>query len=64
MFLLFSFYLVLFGKKDEKLRNTGKIFTSALCSRRILRALSWALTRLSMLSLVFRVLRNSLHAAI
>ena len=53
-----------FWKKGRKTRHTGKIFTSALCSRHILWALSRALARLSGLSFVFRVLRNSLHAAI
>ena len=51
-------------RKYQRTRHTGKIFTSALCSRRILRALGRALARHSRLPLVFRVLRNLICTAI
>ena len=51
-------------RKYQRTRHTGKIFTSALCSCHMLRAFSRALARLSRLSLVFRVLRNLIGAAI
>ena len=51
-------------RKYQRTRHTGKIFTSALCSRRILRALGRALARHFRLPLVFRVLRNLICTAI
>ena len=51
-------------RKYQRTRHTGKIFTSALCSRRILRALGRAFARHSRLPLVFRVLRNLICTAI
>ena len=51
-------------RKYQRTGHTGKIFTSALCSRRILRALGRALARHFRLPLVFRVLRNLICTAI
>ena len=70
--LIFSFVFLLIRsiitfcaqKVIKKARHAGKIFTSTLCSRRIMRALGRALARHSRLSLVCRVLRNALRVAI
>ena len=70
--LLFSFILfVVFllctfctDRKYQRARHTGKIFTNVLCSGHIMWAFGRSSVRHSRLSVVFRVLRNSLHADI
>ena len=53
-------------KNSSKLgfHSLAQVFTNALCSRRIMRALGRTLARHSRLSLVCRVLRNALRVAI
>ena len=63
-FCSFCYMYFLCDRKYQRTRHTGKIFTSALCSRRILRALGRALARHFRLPLVFRVLRNLICTAI
>ena len=64
LLIVHSILYFLCDRKYQRARHAGKIFTNALCSRRIMRALGRALVRHSRLSFVCRVLRNALRVAI
>ena len=63
-FVVFLYCTFCVDRKYQRAWHSGKIFTNALCSGHRMWAFGRALVRHSRLSFVFRVLRNSLHAAI